>query len=279
VGLRTSELDGPARLQRILSRAGVASRRHAEELIAAGRVRVNGQVVRELGTRADPERDEITVDGVPVRQPDAAVYLALHKPPGYLTTADDPEGRPTVFDLVPPAPGLFPVGRLDRESEGLLLLTTDGAWAQRILHPRYGCTKEYLAEVEGRPTPADLARLRQPLDLGDGESTSGAEVRLTDALPGRSLLRIVIGEGRNRQIRRMGEAIGHPVRHLVRLRVGAVHLGDLRAGEWRRLTWDEISRSAGAAPADTDPAPRPPAPRARGAGRGAAPPAPPAQTA
>jgi 23S rRNA pseudouridine2605 synthase len=263
----TSDLDGPARLQRILSRAGVASRRHAEELIAAGRVRVNGQVVRQLGTRADPERDAITVDGVPVRQPDEATYLALHKPPGYLTTADDPQGRPTVFDLLPPVPGLFPVGRLDRDSEGLLLLTTDGEWAQHILHPRYGCTKEYLAEVEGRPAPGALARLRQPLDLGGGESSSGAEVRLTDALPGRSLLRIVIGEGRNRQIRRMCEAVGHPVRQLVRLRVGAVHLGDLRAGEWRRLTWDEISRTAGAAPPASDSPGRPPAPRARSAAR------------
>ena len=263
----TSDLDGPARLQRILSRAGVASRRHAEELIAAGRVRVNGEVVRQLGTRADPEHDAITVDGVPVRQPDEATYLALHKPPGYLTTADDPEGRPTVFDLLPPVPGLFPVGRLDRDSEGLLLLTTDGEWAQHILHPRYGCTKEYLAEVEGRPAPAALARLRQPLDLGGGESSSGAEVRLTHALPGRSLLRIVVGEGRNRQIRRMCEAVGHPVRQLVRLRVGAVHLGDLQAGEWRRLTWDEISRSAGAAPPASDAPTRPPAPRARSATR------------
>jgi 23S rRNA pseudouridine2605 synthase len=155
-------MEGPARLQRILSRAGVASRRHAEELIAAGRVRVNGRVVRELGTRADPERDAVTVDGVRVRLPEAATYLALHKPPGYVTTADDPQGRPTVFDLVPDVPGLFPVGRLDLDSEGLLLLTTDGEWAQRVVHPRHGCTKEYLVEVEGRPTPTALARLRRP---------------------------------------------------------------------------------------------------------------------
>ena len=141
-------------------------------------MRVNGQVVHQLGTRADPERDEITVDGVPVRQPDEATYLALHKPPGYLTTADDPEGRPTVFALVPPTPGLFAVGRLDRESEGLLLLTTDGAWAQRIQHPRYGCTKEYLAEVEGRPTPAELVH-----DLAVDAHPSGGD-QLLGVAPG-----------------------------------------------------------------------------------------------
>jgi pseudouridine synthase len=239
-------MEGPARLQRILSRAGVASRRHAEELIAAGRVRVNGQVVRELGTRADPERDAVTVDGVRVRLPETATYLALHKPPGYVTTAHDPQGRPTVFDLVPDVPGLFPVGRLDLDSEGLLLLTTDGEWAQRVVHPRHGCTKEYVVEVEGRPTPAALARLRRPMRLGPGEWTTGAEVRLMDTLPGRSLLRIVVGEGRKRQIRRMAEAVGHPVRRLVRVRVGAVGLGDLRPGSWRHLIWDEISGTAGA---------------------------------
>ncbi|HEX2517859.1 MAG TPA: pseudouridine synthase, partial [Chloroflexota bacterium] len=143
----SSDNSAPLRLQRILSRSGVASRRHAEELIAAGRVQVNGRTVRELGTRADPEVDVVTVDGVRVRPPDAATYLALHKPPGHITTADDPQGRPTALDLAPADPGLFPVGRLDMDSEGLLLLTTDGEWAQRVLHPSYGCTKEYLVEV------------------------------------------------------------------------------------------------------------------------------------
>ena len=251
----------PARLQRILSRAGVASRRHAEELIAAGRVQVNGRTVRELGTRADPEADVVTVDGVRVRPPDSATYLALHKPPGYITTADDPQGRPTALDLVPDAPGLFPVGRLDMDSEGLLLLSTDGEWAQRVLHPRYGCTKEYVVEVGGRPAPAALARLRQPMQLGPEEWTAGAEVRLVDSLPGRSLLRIVIGEGRKRQIRRQCEAIGHPVRRLVRVRVGAVSLGDLRPGEWRHLTWEEINRTAGGSAPATRPRPSVPAAR------------------
>lgn len=237
---------GRARLQRILSRAGVASRRHAEELILDGRVQVNGRPVTELGQRADPATDVIAVDGIRVRLPGEAVYLALHKPPGYLTTADDPQGRPTIMSLLPSFPGLFPVGRLDAESEGLLLLTTDGEWAQRVLHPRYGCTKEYLVEVEGRPAPATLARLRRPLALGGGETTTGAEVRLVDSLPGRSLLRIVLGEGRKRQIRRMCVAIGHPVQRLVRVRVGAVHLGSLRPSEWRRLTWDEMAQTVGA---------------------------------
>jgi len=243
-------MEGPVRLQRILSRAGVASRRHAEELILAGRVQVNGETVRELGQRADPAGDVVAVDGVRVRLPEEATYLALHKPPGYLTTASDPGARPTVLSLVPAVPGLFPVGRLDAESEGLLLLTTDGEWGQRILHPRFGCTKEYLVEVEGRPTPGMLARLRRPMALDGGEWTTGATVRLVDSLPGRSLLRIVLGEGRNRQIRRMCAAVGHPVRHLVRVRVGAVLLGSLRAAEWRHLTWDEIARTAGGVPGD-----------------------------
>lgn len=245
-GRQPAPLSGPARLQRILSRAGVASRRHAEELILEGRVRVNGHPVTALGMRADPARDVITVDGVRVRLPEEAVYLALHKPPGFLTTADDPQDRPTIMTLVPHIPGLFPVGRLDTDSEGLLVLTTDGEWAQRVLHPRYSCTKEYLVEVEGRPVPAALARLRRPMPLNGAEWTSGAEVRLVDALPGRSLLRIVLGEGRKRQIRRMCAAIGHPVQRLVRLRVGGVHLGSLRPGQWRPLTWDEIARTAGA---------------------------------
>jgi 23S rRNA pseudouridine2605 synthase len=256
-----SDFSAPLRLQRILSRSGVASRRHAEELIAAGRVQVNGRTVRELGTRADPEVDVVTVDGVRVRPPDAATYLALHKPPGHITTADDPQGRPTALDLAPAVPGLFPVGRLDMDSEGLLLLTTDGEWAQRVLHPSYGCTKEYLVEVEGRPAPAALARLRQPMQLGPREWTAGAEVRLVDSLPGRSLLKIVIGEGRKRQIRRQSEAIGHPVRRLVRVRVGAVSLGDLRPGEWRLLTWEEINRTAGGSAPATRPRPSVPAAR------------------
>ncbi|MGH2356261.1 MAG: pseudouridine synthase, partial [Chloroflexota bacterium] len=248
------------RLQKVLARAGVASRRHAEDLIREGRVRVNGRVVNELGTRADPAVDVISVDGTRVRQPGEAFYLALHKPAGYLTTADDPQGRPAVMSLVPPLPGLFPIGRLDAESEGLLLLTSDGEWAHHVSHPRFGCAKEYVVEVAGRPTPGELARLRRPMPLAPGEWTTGAEVRVVDTLPGRTLLRIVLHEGRNRQIRRMLDAIGYSVAHLIRVRVGAVDLGALQPGEWRHLTWDEISQTAGGA----DLTPWPPSPQGKG---------------
>ncbi len=214
-------------------------------MIAAGRVQVNGRVVSELGTRVDPERDDVTVDGRRVSLAEEQFYLALNKPAGYVTTAHDPEGRRTVMELVPPTPGLITVGRLDFSSEGLLLLTTDGEWAQRVAHPRYASTKEYLVDVVGRPSPATLARLRMPLELAPGEWSTGAEVELEGQVPGRSLLRLVLHEGRNRQIRRMLDVVGHEVLRLVRVRVGAVRLGDLRPGEWRHLTHGEIAVTAG----------------------------------
>jgi 23S rRNA pseudouridine2605 synthase len=266
---QSPKLSGPPRLQKVLARAGIASRRHAEALIRAGRVRVNGRLVTALGARADPGADEITVDGRALEAPGGTAYLALHKPPGYLTTARDPRGRRTVMALVPPLPGLVPVGRLDADSEGLLLLTTDGEWAQMVAHPRYGCTKEYLVDVEGRPSAAALERLRRPMELAPGEPTTGAEVEVlgrgawgtahpcgsTCLLPTRTVvpassaqaltrLRIALSEGRNRQIRRMLEQVGHPVRRLVRVRVGAVRLGSLAPGRWRRLSVDEIAACA-----------------------------------
>ena len=237
--------DNRERLQKILSRAGVASRRHAEEMIGAGRVSVNGQIVTEMGTRVDPGVDDVLVDGRPISLAETHAYLALNKPAGFVSTAHDPQGRPTVMELVPEVPGLFAVGRLDFESEGLLLFTTDGDWAQRVAHPRYGSAKEYVVEVAGRPKPATLVTLRGPLDLG-GEWSSGAEVSVEGNAPERTLLRVVLHEGRNRQIRRMMEAVGHPVLRLVRVRVGAVHLGALRPGKWRHLTHAEIAATAGA---------------------------------
>ena len=238
--------DNRERLQKILSRAGVASRRHAEEMIVGGRVTVNGQAMTELGTRVDPSRDEVRVDGRLLSLAEQRVYLALNKPAGYVSTAHDPQGRRTVLDLVPGVTGLFAVGRLDFASEGLLLFTTDGEWAQRVSHPRYGSEKEYLVEVSGRPKPATLARLREPLDLGDGDWSSGAGVALEGSTPDHSMLRIVLREGKNRQIRRMMDVVGHPVSRLVRVRVGAVHLGKLRPAEWRHLTHAEIAATAGA---------------------------------
>ena len=233
------------RLQKVLARAGVASRRHAEEMIVAGRVRVNGRLADRLGTRIDPSHDTVEVDGRRVSLAEAQAYVALNKPAGFVSTAHDPHGRPTVLQLVPSVAGLFAVGRLDFESEGLLLFTTDGEWGQRVAHPRYGSEKEYLVEVEGRPKPATVARLREPLALDGGEWTSGAGVRAEGFSPDGALLRIVLREGRNRQIRRMLDAVGHPVRRLVRVRVGPVHLGDLRPGEWRHLTHAEIATAAG----------------------------------
>lgn len=233
------------RLQKVLARAGVASRRHAEALIAAGRVEVNGRIVTELGTRVDPARDRITVDGRVVRPRDRPVYLALYKPLGYLTTARDPEGRRTVMSLAPDRPGLFPLGRLDADSEGLLLLTTDGAWAQHVSHPRYGCTKEYVVEAAEVPTAHTLERLRRPLLLDTGDRTSGAEVEVVRASGDTAILRVVLHEGRNRQIRRMLDQVGHPVIRLRRVRVGAVRLGTLRPGEWRYLTPAEVAATAG----------------------------------
>jgi len=222
------------RLQKVLARRGFGSRRACEELIADGRVSVNG-VVAELGRRVDVDRDEVTVDGAPVGvRPDLVHYL-LNKPLGVITTADDPQGRPIVLDLVPTEPRVFPVGRLDGETEGLLLLTNDGQLAHRLTHPSFGVEKEYLAHVRGEPGRAAVRRLRDGVELDDGP-TAPARVSTVDP----SLLRITVHEGRNRQVRRMCEAVGHPVRRLVRTRIGPIVDPRLAPGEWRSLTGDEV---------------------------------------
>jgi 23S rRNA pseudouridine2605 synthase len=229
------------RLHKYLARCGVASRRAAEELISAGRVALNGHVVGQPGSRVDPDRDLVQVDDHPVQPPKASVYLALNKPRGTVTTTDDPWGRPTVVDLAPKGRRLFPVGRLDRDSEGLLLLTDDGELANRLMHPRYGCEKEYRALVRGAPSAEILARLRGGIQLDDG-LTAPAEVELADtAEGGRQWLRVTLREGRNRQVRRMLAAVGVPVERLVRVRIGSLHLGDLPAGVSRALTADEVA--------------------------------------
>jgi 23S rRNA pseudouridine2605 synthase len=222
------------RLQKILARAGLGSRRAAEALIAAGRVRVNGAVAT-LGDRADPETDRIEVDGAVVGVRPGLVHYLLNKPAGVVTTASDPQGRPTVVGLVPAEPRVFPVGRLDADTEGLLLLTNDGELAHRLTHPSFGIDKEYLAEVDGRPTRGALRRLREGVDLEDGR-TAPARVSVV----GDRLLRITIHEGRNRQVRRMCDAVGHPVRRLVRVRVGPIADRRLAPGEWRALEQDEV---------------------------------------
>lgn len=241
------------RLQKILAEAGVASRRASEHLIREGRVCVNGRVVRELGSRADVEQDEISVDGVPVAPRESPVYLAVNKPPGYVTTAHDEQGRPAVLDLVyKTRERVFPVGRLDMESEGLLLLTNDGALAQRLTHPSHEVEKEYLALVQGTPDRTALQQLRRGVDL-EGERTAPADVELVgkaEQLPtpaGHTWLRIVLREGRKRQIRRMGEAVGHPVERLVRVRIGPLRLRGLVPGRVRELTPLEVERLRSAA--------------------------------
>jgi 23S rRNA pseudouridine2605 synthase len=233
------------RLQKVLARSGVASRRKAEDIIAAGRVSVNGRVVQELGVKVDPGRDRILVDGRPVGAEDVE-HWALHKPVGVISTLSDPWGRPTARGLVPTAARVFPVGRLDADSSGLLLFTNDGALAQRLSHPRHGHEKEYRVLVAGRPTSEDLQRLRRGVVL-DGRATAPAGVQLLDVTAEGRWLAIVLREGRNRQIRRMLDSVGHPVLALVRIRVGPVKLGELAPGQARRLTAAEAAALAGAA--------------------------------
>jgi len=224
-----------------MAHAGVGSRRYCEGLIAAGRVTVNGQVVSTLGSRVDPAQDRIEVDGRRLRAPSSHTYLLLHKPAGYVTTAADPHGRPTVLDLVPADRRIYPVGRLDMDSEGLLLLTDDGALTQRLTHPSFEHEKEYHALVQGRPTGRTLQRLREGIELEDG-FTSPAQVSVISEESGRTWLGFTIHEGRKRQLRRMCESVGHPVDRLVRVRMGPLRLGDLATGSWRRLRPPEVRR-------------------------------------
>jgi 23S rRNA pseudouridine2605 synthase len=222
------------RLQKILAQAGLGSRRTAEDLIADGRVTVNGEVAT-LGTRADPETDAIEVDGALIGVKQGLVHYLLNKPTGVVTTASDPQGRPTVVEIVPAEPRVYPVGRLDADTEGLLILTNDGELAHRLTHPSFGVDKEYLADVEGQPARGAVRRLREGVALDDGP-TAPAKVSLV----GDHTLRITIHEGRNRQVRRMCDAVGHPVRRLVRVRIGSLSDRRLAPGEWRELTQDEL---------------------------------------
>jgi pseudouridine synthase len=235
------------RLQKLLAAAGYGSRRACEALIVAGRVSVNGTTVRTLGAKADPSRDRIAVDGVPLVLPSQRVYIALHKPAGVVTTARDERGRKTVLDLVQaPGPRIFPVGRLDRDSEGLLLLTNDGDLANRLLHPRFSLDKEYFARVQEVPSQDALDRLARGVSL-DGRPTAPAAVELAapppvvGPRPNEVWLRLVIHEGRKRQVRRMLAAVGHPVLRLIRTAIGPLRLGNLRPGQWRRLSAQEVA--------------------------------------
>jgi 23S rRNA pseudouridine2605 synthase len=222
------------RLQKVLARTGFGSRRTCETLIASGRVTVNGHRA-ELGRRVDAERDHVEVDGVPVSVRAGLVYYVLNKPAGVVTTASDPQGRPTVVELVPNEPRVFPVGRLDVDTEGLLLLTNDGELTHRLTHPRFGVEKEYIAHVEGRVSRQAIRRLRDGVELDDGVT---APAQASNVAP--DIVRLTIHEGRNRQVRRMCEAVGHPVRRLVRTRIGSLTDRRLKPGTWRELTVEEV---------------------------------------
>jgi 23S rRNA pseudouridine2605 synthase len=244
-------LPGGERLQKVLAATGFGSRRVCEDLIADGRVTVNDEVA-VLGRRVDLENDKVEVDGVPVSVRPGLVYYLLNKPRGVVTTASDPQNRPTVLDLVPAEPRVFPVGRLDADTEGLLILTNDGDLAYRLAHPSFGVEKEYLAEVEGVPTPGEVRRLRTGVVLEDGK-TAPAKASVVQE----RAIRLAIHEGRNRQVRRMCAAIGHPVVRLVRTRIGPLADRDLPPGKWRALTVDEV-RALQESVAERGPSPRRP---------------------
>ncbi len=228
------------RLQKFLAEAGVASRRAAEEIIVAGRVAVNGEVVQELGAKIEPGRDRVTVDGHPTR-PKRKLYLALNKPRGLVCSRLDEHGRPTVFDLLPKEWGhLHSVGRLDYASEGLLFLTNDGEFSLRLTHPRYGVRKKYVATVAGRVDAAMLGRFTHGV-RHEGELLKAEKARLVSATAGSSVVELELSEGKYREVRRLFESQGLSVKRLQRVQIGKVKLGELRTGRWRALTEAEIN--------------------------------------
>lgn len=225
-----------------MARAGVASRRRNEELIAEGKVRVNGKPVTTPGLKIDPLRDRVEVDGRLLRKPEKKVYLLLYKPVGYVSTVSDPRGRRKVTDLLRGIKQrVYPVGRLDYDTEGLLILTNDGALTYALTHPRHEVPKTYLALVQGVPSRQQIESLQKGVELEDGY-TAPAVVRVVGSRKNNALLEITIREGRNRQVRRMCEHIGHPVLSLKRVRVGPLQLGDLQPGQFRHLTVKEVHR-------------------------------------
>jgi pseudouridine synthase len=242
------------RLQKILARAGFSSRRGAEQLMLEGRVTVDGEVVRELGTKADVAQHDVRVDGVRVKALTAPVYLVLNKPRGVVTTRKDPENRQTVMDLVPRVAGLFPVGRLDVTTEGLILLTNDGAFAERVSHPRYEVPRVYHAKVHGVPDAGALERLRRGVRVGD-ETMAVDRVRLLEA-DNNAWVEVTLHEGKQHEVRRLLEAVGHPVSKLRRVAFGPVTTKGLEPGQCRALVPAEVAgllKGLGAAPARARP--------------------------
>jgi pseudouridine synthase len=228
------------RLQKILARAGFASRRGAEQLMLEGRVTVNGEAVREMGTKADLDDDDVRVDGVRVKAPKGPVYLVLNKPRGIVTTRKDPEGRPTVMSLVPSVAGLFPVGRLDVTTEGLILLTNDGAFAERVSHPRYEVPRVYHAKVHRLPDPETLERLKRGVRV-EGDLMAVDRVRVIEA-GNNAWVEVALHEGKQHEVKRLLEAVGHPVSKLRRVAFGPVTTEGLEPGQFRSLTPEEVAR-------------------------------------
>jgi len=228
----------PQRLQKVMAAAGIASRRASEELIAQGRVTVNGEVAT-LGRKVDPAADDIRVDGERVNADPALAYVVLNKPQGVITTADDPEGRPTVVDMVRLSVRLFPVGRLDQDTEGLVLLTNDGELAHKLMHPSYQVPRTYVALVPAPVKNEQLGQLRDGVTLDDGVARV-KEVMTLEEARGRALVQLVMTEGRKREVRRMLAAVGLPVERLARVAYAGVELGELRQGKWRHLTQNEV---------------------------------------
>src|SRR5687767_3097113 len=234
------------RLQKLIAAAGVASRRHAEELIVAGKVTVNGEVIKELGTKADPEKDHIKVNGKlinPQLKTREKVYVLLNKPKGYLTSVSDPEGRPLVMELLPPSlKGLHPVGRLDFNTEGLLLLTNDGDFTNFVTAARNQVEKVYEVKVKGVPTESGIERLRRGVKLDDGTRTEPAKITKLDETKTNAWYEVLLHQGRNQQVRRMFELIGHSVLKLHRVRIGSLTDDHLKPGYWRHLSPAEVTR-------------------------------------
>jgi len=234
------------RLQKLIAAAGVASRRHAEELIAAGRVTVNGEVIKELGTKADPEKDHIKVNGKlinPQLKSREKVYVLLYKPKGYLSSVSDPEGRPLVTELLPPSLGkVHPVGRLDFNTEGLLLLTNDGDFTNYVTAARNRVEKVYEVKVKGVPAESGIARLRRGITLDDGTRTAPAKIKMLHETQTNAWYEVLLHQGRNQQVRRMFELIGHSVLKLRRTRIGFLIDDNLKPGHWRLLSPGEVAR-------------------------------------
>lgn len=228
------------RLNKFLAQAGVASRREVDKMIVGGKIKVNGRVVRTLGTKIDDEKDRVEFEDKRVDREEEMVYLVLNKPPGYLVTLKDPFQRPTIKVLLPSLEErIYPVGRLDYDSEGLLLLTNDGELAHRLAHPRYRVPKKYIVEVRGVPDSSKISRLEKGIAL-DGKKTAPARIARLSESAKKTLLRIEIHEGRKREVKRMFEAIGHRVLHLKRVGFGGLKLGKLQTGKWRFLTRREV---------------------------------------